>query len=69
MNDGKINFMGHWYPMEEIRSGLAKAMHLPEEDFDWDELPDAIEFIAKKSPTLFSAFSREMHNTRFGIKR
>lgn len=68
MSDKKINFMGYWYSLEDIRAGLAKTMHVPEEDFDWDELPDTIELIAKKSPILFSRLSRIMHNTRFGIE-
>lgn len=65
---GKIYFMGFWYRPDDIRSGLLKATRLSEDDIDWDELSETMENIAKTSPTVYSRFSREMHNIRFGRK-
>ena len=66
---GKIHIMGAWYSLDDIRTCLAKATSLPEDEFDWDELTDTVEYIAKRNPTAFSRFSREMYNVRFGSKR
>ena len=70
MNDaGKIYMMGHWYKPDEIRASLARATSLPEDEFDWDELTETVEYIAKRSPTAYSKLSKELHNIRFGSKR
>lgn len=66
----KYYFMGHWYPIGEVRKTLSSITEINEGNFKSEEdISSVIERMIKEKPTHFSLFSKEMYNLRFGFNR
>ena len=66
----KYWFMGHWFPVNDVKEHLSKVSGISEDEWECEEdLSETIERMAKDKPSSYLQFFRSMHDLRFHGRR